>query len=78
MTKRIVLGFLLAGLVALSTAAATKTAKSSAVTCSLTGKTVEQCCCTQTREGKLYCTLAKKEISSCCCKPAATKKAKTE
>ena len=37
--------------------------------CSLTGKVVEKCCCTESR-GKLHCTLAHKDVSSCCCRPA--------
>jgi hypothetical protein len=37
--------------------------------CSLTGKTVETCCCVQ-KEGKLHCTLADKDVETCCCKPA--------
>jgi hypothetical protein len=36
--------------------------------CSLTGKTIDQCCCVQQKDGKLYCTLAKQTIDSCCCK----------
>ena len=36
--------------------------------CSLTGKTVETCCCVQ-KEGKLHCTLADKDVESCCCQP---------
>ena len=34
--------------------------------CSLTGKTMESCCCQQ-KDGKLYCPLAKKTIEQCCC-----------
>lgn len=37
--------------------------------CSLTGKTVETCCCVQ-KEGKLHCTLADKDVDTCCCRPA--------
>ena len=36
--------------------------------CTLTGKTVDQCCCEQQKDGKLYCTLAKKTVDKCCCK----------
>ena len=36
--------------------------------CSLTGKTVETCCCVH-KEGKLRCTLADKDVESCCCMP---------
>jgi hypothetical protein len=35
--------------------------------CSLTGKTVETCCCIE-KEGKLHCTLADKDVETCCCK----------
>lgn len=46
---------------------ATSFAATGDLQCTLTGKTIKQCCC-ETRNGKLYCPLAKKEISSCCCK----------
>ncbi len=73
-----VLGALLAGLIAtIGSAAVTKTAqtaKTSGWTCSLTGKTVQACCCTQQKDGKLYCTLAKKTVASCCCKAASAEK----
>lgn len=38
--------------------------------CSLTGQTVETCCCIE-KEGRLHCTLAGKDVETCCCKPAA-------
>jgi hypothetical protein len=38
--------------------------------CSLTGKTVEACCCIE-KEGRLHCTLAGKDVETCCCKPEA-------
>jgi hypothetical protein len=38
--------------------------------CSLTGQTMETCCCIH-REGKLHCTLADKDVESCCCKPGS-------
>jgi hypothetical protein len=41
--------------------------------CSLTGKTVEKCCCVTQKDGKLYCTLAKKIVDTCCCKAAEKK-----
>ncbi len=77
MTKT-ALAILLGGMVAVGAAAQTAskaTKKTGAVTCSLTGKTVAECCCTQ-KDGKLYCTLAKKTIDTCCCKPAGSGKAK--
>jgi hypothetical protein len=40
------------------------------LTCTLTKKTVEKCCCIQ-KDGRLYCTLARKTVDPCCCKPAA-------
>ena len=45
--------------------------------CTLTGKTVESCCCTE-KDGKLYCPLAKKTIESCCCVAASGAKSKNE
>lgn len=70
-----VTAFLLGGLIAAGAAAATtKAARSSGWTCSLTGKTVQTCCCTQQKDGKLYCTLAKKTVETCCCKAAAPEK----
>jgi hypothetical protein len=60
---------LLAGL-ALSPAAAGDTTK---YVCSLTGKTVDQCCCVPQKDGKLYCTLAKQTVDSCCCKEVSSK-----
>ncbi len=41
--------------------------------CTLTGKKIESCCCTQ-KDGKLYCPLAKKTIEKCCCEPAGKAK----
>ena len=46
---------------ALSVAGSTKQ-----LTCSLTGKKIDKCCCEQ-NFGKLYCTPAKKTIEKCCC-----------
>lgn len=54
-----------------------KAAASEPVRCTLTGKTIESCCCTE-KDGKLYCPLAKKTIESCCCVPANATKAKGE
>ncbi len=61
------LAVVLGSIVALGVAAA-KTATT--YTCTLTGKIVEKCCCTQQKDGKLYCTLANKTVDPCCCKPA--------
>jgi hypothetical protein len=43
--------------------------------CSLTGKTVDTCCCEQ-RQGRLHCTLADKDVATCCCKRVDGKEAK--
>ncbi len=55
----------------------TKASASEPLRCTLTGKTIESCCCTE-KDGKLYCPLAKKTIESCCCVPASADKAKGE
>jgi hypothetical protein len=55
-------------LAALVTTALVAGDKGKTWTCSLTGKTVEKCCCVSQKDGKLYCTLAQKTIDSCCCK----------
>jgi len=62
-------GTLLVAGLALSAEQAQK--KPTSFRCSLTGKTVETCCCEQ-RDKKLYCTLAKKTVEKCCCEPAGT------
>jgi hypothetical protein len=58
----------LGGLIALAAMVNATTTKK--WTCTLTGKTVEKCCCVQQKDGKLYCTLAKKTVDPCCCEPA--------
>jgi len=45
--------------------------------CSLTGKTVETCCCVH-KEGKLHCTLADKDVETCCCTPETGDTAETD
>ena len=37
------------------------------MTCTLTGKEVQTCCCEERPNGKMFCKLAKKEIDKCCC-----------
>ena len=69
--KRALLALVLGGVVSIGVAAAQKA--STKVTCTLTNKTIEKCCCVQQKDGKLYCTLAKKTVDPCCCKPAAAK-----
>ncbi len=65
--KKGLLAVILGSTVALTAGAASKTTEK--VTCTLTNKTVEKCCCVQQKDGKLYCTLAKKTVDPCCCKP---------
>jgi hypothetical protein len=64
--KKGLLAVILGGIVALGVAASKTATK---YTCTLTGKTVEKCCCVE-KDGKLYCTLANKTVDPCCCKPA--------
>ena len=68
--KRVLLAFVLGGLVALGASAAKTATK---YTCTLTNKTIEKCCCVQQKDGKLYCTLAKKTVDPCCCKETSSK-----
>jgi hypothetical protein len=49
-------------------ASACETHASGRMRCSLTGKTMETCCCVR-KEGKLHCTLADKDVDTCCCQP---------
>ena len=73
--RRKLAAFVLGGLIAAgAAAAASKTADPGGWKCSLTGKTVQSCCCTQQKDGKLFCTLAKKTVESCCCKAVGTEK----
>ena len=67
--KKALLTAVLGTLVVLGASAAQKDTKSTRLTCTLTKKTIEKCCCIQ-KDGKLYCTLAKKTVDPCCCKPA--------
>lgn len=46
-----------------------------AMRCSLTGKTVDKCCCVE-KAGKLRCTLADKDVTTCCCSRARESEAK--
>jgi len=36
------------------------------MTCRVTGKTMDQCCC-EMKGGKFYCKLTKKTYDQCCC-----------
>lgn len=36
------------------------------MTCRVTGKTVDRCCC-EMKGGKFYCKLTKKTYDQCCC-----------
>ena len=45
--------------------------------CSLTGRIMDTCCCTE-KDGKLHCTLADKDVESCCCAPVTDDTYKTD
>ena len=36
------------------------------MTCRVTGKTLDKCCC-EMKDGKFYCKLTKKTYDKCCC-----------
>jgi len=36
------------------------------ITCRVTGKKMDQCCC-EMKSGKFYCKLTKKSYDECCC-----------
>ena len=36
------------------------------ITCRVTGKTMDKCCC-EMKDGKFYCKLTKKTYGECCC-----------
>jgi hypothetical protein len=36
------------------------------MTCRVTGKTLDKCCC-EMKNGKFYCKLTKKTYDQCCC-----------
>jgi len=36
------------------------------MTCRVTGKTMDKCCC-EMKDGKFYCKLTKKTYDECCC-----------
>jgi hypothetical protein len=36
------------------------------MTCKVTGKTMDKCCC-EMKDGKLYCKLTKETYDRCCC-----------
>ena len=36
------------------------------ITCRVTGKTMDECCC-EMKDGKFYCKLTKKTYADCCC-----------
>jgi hypothetical protein len=37
------------------------------LTCNLTGKSVDSCCCVKADNGSLHCKLADKDVKKCCC-----------
>jgi len=59
--KSILFTTLLAAVVSTSASPAT-------LVCTLTGKTIDSCCCVTGQNGKLHCTLVNKDIDTCCCK----------
>ncbi len=67
--KKGLLAILLGSLATIGVAVAQKA--STKVTCTLTNKTVDKCCCVTQKDGQLFCTLAKKTVDPCCCKPAS-------
>jgi len=54
-----------AGLV-LAVIAATVFGAGQKMTCRVTGKTIDKCCC-EMKDGKFYCKLTKKMYDQCCC-----------
>ena len=61
----------LGGLIAL--AAMLNAATTKKWSCTLTGKTVETCCCIMQKDGKLHCLSAKQTVDPCCCVEAASR-----
>ncbi len=51
---------------ALAVLASSALGASQKVTCRVTGKTMDQCCC-EMKNGKFYCKLTKKTYNECCC-----------
>jgi hypothetical protein len=51
---------------ALAVLASSAFGASQKVTCRVTGKTLDKCCC-ETKDGKFYCKLTKKTYDQCCC-----------
>ena len=51
---------------ALAVFASSALGASQKITCRVTGKTMDQCCC-EMKGGKFYCKLAKKTYDQCCC-----------
>ena len=50
----------------LSFLTATAFGTSQKMSCRVTGKTIDQCCC-EMKGGKFYCKLTKKTYDECCC-----------
>jgi hypothetical protein len=46
--------------------ATTASGASQKMTCRVTGKTMDKCCC-EMKDGKFYCKLTKKTYHQCCC-----------
>jgi len=50
----------------LAVLATTTFGASQKMTCRVTGKTMDKCCC-EMKDGKFYCKLTKKTYDKCCC-----------
>jgi hypothetical protein len=51
---------------ALAVFASSALGASQKITCRVTGKTMDKCCC-EMKDGKFYCKLIKKTYGQCCC-----------
>ena len=51
---------------ALTVLASSALGASQKITCRVTGKTMDKCCC-ETKDGRFYCKLTKKTYDDCCC-----------
>jgi hypothetical protein len=51
---------------ALAVLASSALGASQTITCRVTGKTMDKCCC-EMKGGKFYCKLTKKTYDQCCC-----------
>jgi hypothetical protein len=51
---------------ALAVLASSALGASQKITCRVTGKTMDKCCC-EMKDAKFYCKLTKKTYDKCCC-----------